>query len=37
MKFTLLLRDRSDHLTNRYSERAESVEEVSRRVDQGST
>ncbi|WP_281004791.1 arsenical resistance protein ArsH [Mesorhizobium hawassense] len=32
MKFTLLLRDRTACLTNRYSERVESAEEVARRV-----
>ena len=36
MKFTLLLRDRSAYLTDRYSERVESAEEVARRVNQRS-
>ncbi|MER8973608.1 MULTISPECIES: arsenical resistance protein ArsH [unclassified Mesorhizobium] len=36
MKFTLLLRDRSAYLTNRYSERVESAEELAKRVDQRS-
>lgn len=34
MKFTLLTRDRSDYLTNRYSERKESAEELMARVNQ---
>lgn len=36
MKFTLLLRDRSAYLTDRYSERVESAEEVAKRVQQRS-
>ena len=34
MKFTLLLRDRSEYLVDRYSERVESAEELSKRVNQ---
>ncbi|MCA8866270.1 MULTISPECIES: arsenical resistance protein ArsH [unclassified Halomonas] len=34
VKFTLLVRDRSELLTDRYSERKESAEEVSKRVNQ---
>jgi len=34
VKFTLLVRDRSDVLTNRYSERKESAAELSKRVNQ---
>lgn len=36
MKFTLLLRDRSAYLTDRYSERVESAETVAKRVNQRS-
>lgn len=34
MKFTLLLRGRSEYLTDRYSERVETVEQLSKRVNQ---
>lgn len=34
VKFTLLTRDRKDYLVDRYSERKESAEELSRRVNQ---
>lgn len=37
MKFTVLVRDRSDYLVDRYSERKESAEEFRRRIDQRST
>jgi len=36
VKFTLLLRDRAAYLVDRYSERKESAEELSRRVNQRS-
>ncbi len=34
MKFTLLTRDRADYLVDRYSERVENAEALSRRVNQ---
>ncbi len=33
MKFTLLTRDNSDYLVDRYSERVESAEQLSQRVN----
>jgi len=36
VKFTLLLRDSSGYLTDRYSERKESAEKLSERVNQRS-
>lgn len=36
MKFTLLLRDQKDYLVDRYSERVESAEQLSKRVNQKS-
>jgi arsenic resistance protein ArsH len=36
MKFTLLLRDNKDYLVDRYSERVESAEQLSQRVNQTS-
>jgi arsenic resistance protein ArsH len=36
VKFTWLTRDRNDYLLDRYSERVESAEELSKRVNQKS-
>jgi len=36
MKFTLLLRDNTNYLVDRYSERVESAEQLSQRVNQSS-
>ena len=36
IKFTLLLRDQKDYFVDRYSERVESAEELSQRVNQSS-
>ena len=36
VKFTRLLRDQKDYLVDRYSERKESAEQLSRRVNQTS-
>ncbi|MBB5210444.1 hypothetical protein [Microbulbifer hydrolyticus] len=36
MKFTLLLKDKRDFFTDRYSERKETSEEFSKRIDQRS-
>jgi arsenic resistance protein ArsH len=37
MKFTLLLRDNKEYFVDRYSERVETAEQVSQRVNQAST
>jgi arsenic resistance protein ArsH len=34
VKFTLLTRDKADYLVDRYSERKESADELSKRVNQ---
>ena len=36
MKFTILTRGRSDYLVDRYSERVESAQDLSKRVNQKS-